>query len=350
MPVTHPTQTSSRPPLLPRSARRLVPVIYLASFLLFIFDLFRVDVLAFGLFYTPMVATAVFHKARYSVWILSALAIAMVIIGIFVPTMAPNHSDLIGNRMLSILAIIATAVFIQYARDTQDRLAEQTRRIEAAERMKSEVLANLSQEMRPPLHGLLSILSLMTATCRPDQRASLGKVRGGTQHLLQNINNIIDLTELDDRQLEARPIDLRTVGQQVVDQVQAAARERQITIDSPENGEPVLAQADSWATRRIMENLLTHAILATQAGGLVSLILDRGPGIVTATVSGSIPGAQAVGARDLAAETDGSPSDALATGLILVRRLAGAIGGEMAALDHSDSRMILRLSLPAAVG
>ncbi|HYZ24742.1 MAG TPA: HAMP domain-containing sensor histidine kinase [Rhodopila sp.] len=338
--------------LMRRSARRLVPVIYAATALVFVVDLLRANLLAFGFFYTPMVATAVFYKSRSSVWTLAAIAIAMVLVGTFIPPISSNVPDLIGNRILSVIAIIATAVFIQYARDTQDRLAEQARRLEAAERAKSDVLTTLSHEMRTPLYKLLSILSLMAATCRPDQRDSLGQVRNGAQHLLDSINNIIDLSELDERRFHAEPVDLRSIGQEAADQAQIAARERQITIVPPDHGEPMLAQADGWATRRIIDNLLTHAILATPAGGQVSIVLGRKPGLVTAAVNDVGPALRLALApdlaQDLAAEADGLASGMIGTGLILGRRLALAMGGQIAALESATAGTMLLLSLPAA--
>jgi signal transduction histidine kinase len=350
----------ARSSLLIRSAARwLVPFIYGGTFLLFVVDIFRADLLAYGLFYTPLVATALFHKSRASVWVLSAAAIGMVVVGTFVPSVAPDLPNLIGNRVLSVLAIVATAVFVQYARDTQDQMAEQARRLEAAERVKSEVLTTLSQEMRTPLYQLLSILSLMTVTCRADQRESLDRVRGSAQHLLDTINNIIDLTELDERRFHAETVDLRSIGRQAADQAEPAARERQITIVPPEQGEPVLARADGWATRRILDSLLSYAILATPAGGRVSIVLDRKPGMVTAAVNDAEPALHAafvqdmaVGeleAGDLAAEADGLASGMIGTGLILGRRLALAMGGQIAALDSATAGTMLLLSLPAAV-
>jgi predicted PurR-regulated permease PerM len=104
-----------------RSAQWLVPVIYLVAAITFILDIVSANTLAYGLMYAPLVATSVFHKKRSSLWILTCIACALAVIGAFFPLISPNLSDLMGNRSLSILTILATAAFVQHTRDIQDR-------------------------------------------------------------------------------------------------------------------------------------------------------------------------------------------------------------------------------------
>ncbi len=54
-------------------------------------------------------------------------------------------------------------MFVWHARSVQDRLAAQTGRAEAAERIKTEVLTNLSQEIRAPLYSMIGVLELLAA-------------------------------------------------------------------------------------------------------------------------------------------------------------------------------------------
>src|ERR1700710_1573451 len=100
-----------------RFARRLVPLLYIISALAFLSDLARDNTLAYGMIYTPLVASAVYHRRRSGLWLLTGGACLLVIIGAFFPVVGTDLPDMIGNRLLSILAILATAAFVHHARD-----------------------------------------------------------------------------------------------------------------------------------------------------------------------------------------------------------------------------------------
>ena len=219
-----------------RSARRLVPLIYGVSALAFLADLERANTLAYGIIYTPLIATAVFHRRRSGVWVLTALACVLVIIGGFFPVVDADLPDMIGNRLLSVMAILATAAFVHHARDVQERLAVQTRRAAAAERMKTDVLEDLSAEIRTPLHTLLGVLTLTMATSKPDQREALGRVRSDGKQLLATIDNLIDLSQTDARTLQCQTVDIALIARDAVHSASSTAGERQITVTVTADG------------------------------------------------------------------------------------------------------------------
>jgi signal transduction histidine kinase len=261
---------------------------------------------------------------------------------------------MIGNRFLSILAIAATAAFVYHARDIQERLAAETRRAEAAERIKTDVLTDLSQEIRTPLHTLLGVLSLTIATSRPDQREALGRVRGDARQLLATIDNLLDLTQIAERTLGRRTIDIATIAREAAESVRTAASERQVNIAlGSENGAGQGAViGDPWAMRRILDNLLANAVRLTPPGGTVSVSVARDAGMVTASVSDTgngLPYELTQDFREDAPETDGGalPGSG-ATGLALSRRLARAMDGRLTARNQPDSGATISLSLPAA--
>lgn len=337
-----------------RFPRWLVPAIYAVSGLAFIEDLCRDNTLAYGIFYAPLIATSVFHKGRAGLWIVSGIACLMVVIGAFLPVFSPDMPDMIGNRVLSILAIVATAVFVHHARNIQDRLAAETRRAEAAERIKTDVLTNLSQEIRTPLHTLLGVLSLTMATSQPDQREVLGRVRRDGKQLLATIDNLLDLTQIEEHQLKRQTIDIATIARDAAEGARAAANERQINIAlTPDRhaGEAA-AIGDSWAMRRILDNLLANAVRLTPPGGTVSVSVARGAGTVTASVSDTGRGLSPQLTHELRPDSlETSDADLPAsggTGLALSNRLARAMNGRLTACNQPNSGATVSLSLPAA--
>src|ERR1700756_4291789 len=93
------------PPRMVRVSRWMVPLIYVACAVAFAFDLGRDNIFAYGIVYTPLVGTAVFHRSRRAAWVLAGIAILMVIFGAFFPVVNVDLPDVIGNRFLTILAI-----------------------------------------------------------------------------------------------------------------------------------------------------------------------------------------------------------------------------------------------------
>ena len=337
-----------------RFPRWLVPAIYLISGMAFIADICRDNTLAYGMFYAPLIATSVFHKGRAGLWVISGIACLMVIVGAFLPVFSPDMPDMIGNRVLSILAIIATAVFVRHARNIQDRLAAETRRAEAAERIKTDVLTNLSQEIRTPLHTLLGVLSLTMATSQPEQREALRRVRRDGKQLLATIDNLLDLTQIEEHQLKRQTIDIATIARDAAEGARAAANERQINIalnPGRQTGDAA-AIGDSWAMRRILDNLLANAVRLTPPGGTVSVSVARGAGTVTASISDTGRGLSPQLTQNFRADSletgDGGLPASGGTGLALSNRLARAMNGRLTAYNQPNSGATVSLSLPAA--
>jgi signal transduction histidine kinase len=340
-----------------RPARWLVPVFYVLRALAFVADLYRDNMLAYGIIYVPLVATAVFHRSRSGLWILTGLTCLLVVVGAFVPLVNPDLPDLIGNRILSILAILATAAFVHHARVSQDRLAAQTRRAEAAERIKSEVLTNLSHEMRTPLHALLGLLSLMMADSRPDQREALARVRSGGKQLLDTMDNLIDLTQIDQRALRREAVNVSTLLRDAADSARSAADEPRIAIDLDgltlaADGSEATACGDVWATRRILDNLIANAIRFAPPGDTVSVVVARSAGSVTASIGGGgLPPDLTRLFRGGMAELDELDENDMhaagAIGLTLSNRLARRMNGRLTITSRPGAGATISLSLPA---
>ncbi len=333
------------------AARWLVPTIYLACAAAFVSDLLRDDTLAFGIVYIPLIATAVLHRQRWGLWALTGISVVMVILGAFLPVVNPNLPDLIGNRVLSILAILTTAAFVHHARTIQERLTRETRRAEAAERIKADVLENLSREMRTPLHALTGLLSLIMADCSPAQREALGSVRAGGQQLLRTIDNLLDLTQIENRVLRPQVLDIIPVLGDAAEAIRAVPGDGQTAIvASPRFGRPLLVFADPWATRRILDNMIAEAIRGAAPGSLVGISVRPASSFVTVSVSSGATGMPST--PDEAIPDD--PADAgaaelpqqIGAGLTLSHRLAQAMGAAMLLSDASGPGGVISLRLP----
>jgi two-component system, NarL family, sensor kinase len=328
-----------------RWAAWLVPAIYLGCIIAFIADLTSSNTLAFGVFYAPLVATAVFHRDKRAVWVLTALACAMNIIGAFFPTLDRDVPELVGNRVLSTAALLATAAFTWHARMIQEQIARQTARAEAAERIKTQVLTNLSQEIRGPLHSMIGVLELVAADSRSEQKAALGMVRGAGRRLAVTIDNLVDLTQLEGRPMPAEPVDLGMLLRQTAEAKRSDAVARQIilSINIVSDG-GTMVHANQWAARRILENKIDDAITYTAPGGRIDVSTEIGGHECCAVISatGNWPPGAFLPAGDVTSALL-TPSE---MGLALSHRLARAMNAHLVFSNRPGEGTIVRLRLP----
>lgn len=330
-----------------------VPV-YLGCLLAFLTDISHEVSLFFGLFYLPLICTAVLHRSRRSVWYLSALAIFCVVVGFFFPIINPNTVVGLINRLLSIVAICTTAILVDYSRRVQERLVEQTERAEAAEQFKTRVFTTLTEEFRKPLHVMVGLISVMMATCRPDQREPLGQVQSSSKHLLATIENLTDLTGINNRLIHIEPVDLDTLLHEACDAMKALAAERNIAITfDTSRGERSVATGDAWAIRRIVDNLIANALEFSPPGSMIELSTETDRKSVEIIVRDTGVGMSEAVLRRLTKphpdDDDGFVEDVGSTGsgLTLSRRLADAMHAELLFDSQLGTGTTVKLRLPA---
>ena len=328
-------------------------VIYLACAFAFVGDLTHDLTWAYGVLYIPLVCTAVFYRSPHCVWWLAAIAITMVVVGSLFPDPDFGHASLV-SRTLSIAAILTSAALVRLARSMRDLLERQTLGAQAADRMKTQIFANLSHELRTPLNAIIGFADLLAADCRLDQRTSLDHLRSASRRLLITIENLLDLAQATDRVLRAERLDLAAILRQATEAARNGTAERQITLlasiaaDTP----PVIG--DAWAMRRIADNLIGNAVKFTGPGGSVRIATETTGGSVFAVVEDTGGGMSADVLRQLGEpffQAKGGadrPYEGLGTGLALCRKLADAMGARLEFASKPGHGTTVRLGLRAA--
>jgi signal transduction histidine kinase len=332
--------------------RWLEPAVYAGVLVAFIADIFEeIFYIPFGLLYLPLVCTAVFRRDPRAAWWLAAVASVMVMVGFFLPIIPPHMTTSLVSRGLSITAIFTTAALVRYARDIQEQLAAETARAEAAERVKTDVFTTLSEEMRTPLHTMVALSEVMIAGCRPDQRLPLQQVQGGSKRLLATIENMIDLTNLDERPIAPETVDVNRMIRQAADASRQLAWERQIAVELDLPKSDLTAHADPWAVRRILDNLIANAVKFSPAGSTVELAAEQRSRSVALVVRDTGIGMSADIVRRLGEpffqDHNGIAVSGTGTGLALCRRLARAMGAELAFDSELGNGTTAVLELPA---
>lgn len=336
-----------------RWSRWLVIPTYIGCLLAFLTDIFFEVFMLFGLFYLPLIVTAMFHPNPRWSWRLAWIASAASAIGFFFPIINPDAGIAFVNRALSIIALFTTAGLIHHARMIQDRLAEQTARAEAAERLKTEIFTTLSSDLRQPLQGLLALSNVMMADCRPDQKTSLGQVQSSSQRLATSIDNLIDLMQLDDRRMRHEVVDVDAMLRQAVAATRPLAEARQIAVVIDDSGKDHHAfHGDPWAIRRIVDNLLTNAVKFSPPGSVVEIGAEtsgRQTAIVVRDAGVGIPPQVMTRLALPERRTDSSLlryASGLGAGLTLCRGLAASMGAELRFDSEIGNGTTVTLVLP----
>ena len=185
---------------------------------------------------------------------------------------------------------VATRIFVKMRRDLRDslqasagritqieketaELRESLRRAEAASAAKSEFLANVSHEMRTPLHGILGMLQL-TGDSEPtaERRQQLQMASRSAESLLATIEDILDFTRIEAQKLELEPVyfSIRELVTDTMKTLGVTAAQKglhvafAITADVPDR-----LWGDPLRLRQILINLVGNAIKFTAAGEVV---------------------------------------------------------------------------------
>jgi len=268
------------------------------------------------------------------------------------------------------------------ARDElEERVAERTialntevterRRAESeaqeASRTKSLFLANMSHELRTPLNAILGYAELVIEEAEPEARqlrSDVERIRGAAEHLLELINNILDLSKIEAAKMELS-VETFVLGDLLEDlrstilplmiknqnrmQVQCAARER-------------IVATDRTKLKQVVLNLLSNACKFTRRGWVdlrVDLAWEEGVewlGVEVADTGIGIPEHKLPGLFHLFAQADGSVArlyGGTGLGLAISRELCQLLGGEIAVRSKVGEgttfsvRIPVQASLPA---
>jgi PAS domain S-box-containing protein len=145
-------------------------------------------------------------------------------------------------------------------------------RAEAADQIKSAFLATMSHELRTPLNSILGftgiVLKGMAGPLTAEQSKQLGMVQGSARHLLDLINDVLDISKIEAGQLEVRraPFDLRSSIRRVTASVMPLAEKKGLKLRASVPEAADLLSSDQRRVEQILINLLNNAIKFTDRG------------------------------------------------------------------------------------
>ena len=149
---------------------------------------------------------------------------------------------------------------------------------ELANRAKSEFIANMSHELRTPLNAVIGFSEIIASqTMGPVGTAVYGEyatdIRDAGQHLLDLINDILDLSKIESGtdELHEETMDVAELADSVTRLLTERAKKNGIIVTKTIAGYPPPLIADKRKVKQILSNMLSNAVKFTEYGGRVDL-------------------------------------------------------------------------------
>jgi len=166
----------------------------------------------------------------------------------------------------------------QRVMERTNELRETNLRLLAADRSKNQFLANMSHELRTPLNSIIGFSSVLLESARntlaPRLYKFLENIHTAGNHLLELINDILDLSKIEAGKMELRPdvFDLRDTIAAVDRVMKGFAAEANVRITSSIDPEVPMVRLDEGRLKQILFNLLSNAVKFSPNGGPVSIV------------------------------------------------------------------------------
>jgi signal transduction histidine kinase len=227
-----------------------------------------------------------------------------------------------------------------YKRQQAEAEMQRAREIaDAANYAKSRFISTMSHELRTPMNAVLGFAQLLEMEdLTEDQLDSVKEISAAGHHLLELINQVLDLSKIESEQLELtlKKVDLNSTIQNCLSLVQPLTTKNQITIiNNISKGQHFTVIADSLRFKQVVLNLISNAIKYNRIGGSVSLfcevinpqrlrikVVDTGYGLSESQIGNLFQPFERLGAKNSQIEGTG-------IGLYICKRLVDAMNSRI---------------------
>jgi len=262
-----------------------------------------------------------------------------------VPALRADGTEIVVELSITPIWTDGPPIFTAYLRDitarkqTDEALKAAKQEAERANRAKSEFLSRMSHELRTPLNAILGFGQLLEMDdLNDEQRQGVGQILKGGRHLLELINEVLDIARIESEQqpLDIEPVPVVETLAGALEMVQPLAATRGIELSGDwEAAAGLFVLADRRRLKQVLLNLLANAVKYNRGGGTATLtgaataaghlriaVSDTGLGIAPEKIGQLFTPFERLGAEQTAIEGTG-------LGLALSKRLVEAMGGEI---------------------
>ena len=212
-------------------------------------------------------------------------------------------------------------------------------RLEQAEKLRRNLLADVAHELRNPLHVLQGNLQAILDGVYPLEGEEIGRLLTHTQHLTSLVSDLHELAQAEAKQLPLHKseVNVAELVKETAATFQPSAVAKQISLQVELLGKHPIVQVDKVRLRQVVSNLLNNALHYTAVGGRVQISVAQEEGQVVVRVADSGDG---IAAEELpyvfdrfyrADKSRQRDYGHTGLGLAIVRAIMEAHGGEVAA-------------------
>lgn len=262
------------------------------------------------------------------------------------------------RRVMSLLRNLNDKLEEKVAERTEE-LEAARRRAESADRHKSEFLANMSHELRTPLNGIIGFTEFLLdgkpGPLNQKQHNFMQRVHSGGEHLLQLINDILDLARIEAGRIEFRPEEFCAADAiaEVNSVMKGIGQKRQVAIRFDDDGDVPHLFHDRSRFKQIIFNLLSNAVKFSHDGGEVLITMERSESCgLTLTVSDHGVGIaeedqeRVFRAFEQAENSTDGQQEGTGLGLPLTRQLVTISGGSITLKSAPGRGTVMTVNLP----
>ncbi len=251
-----------------------------------------------------------------------------------------SRGQAIFNEDGKAVVVSGTNMDITALKKAEERVIQTKEAAEKANKAKSQFLSSMSHELRTPLNAILGFSQLFDfeTSISENQRENVKEIRKAGQHLLQLINDVLDLAKIEsgNMTLSLEPVLPIRIIEECVGLMQSMAEGRRIQISLETNKlDDVYIHADAIRLKQVILNLLSNAIKYNRDNGAVVIRLaelhksqltlqvhDTGYGIPDALRDAVFEPFNRLGAEESGTEGSG-------VGLVITQQLVGMMGGQL---------------------
>ena len=231
---------------------------------------------------------------------------------------------------------------------------------EASNHAKSEFLSRMSHELRTPLNAMLGFAQLLELDPRhpltPAQQPWVSQIQQAGWHLLEMINDVLDLSriESDNLRLQVETLNLNELIDATVAMVSGEAQHRGIHISQDFAPGTATVLGDATRVKQILTNLLSNAVKYNEPGGRIHIacrpleadaveiaVTDTGLGMTPEQLADLFQPFNRLG-------RERSSQQGTGIGLVISQRMATLMGGSLRARSEADRGSVFILTLPCS--
>ena len=231
--------------------------------------------------------------------------------------------------------------------------------LERMQTVRGEFLARVSHELRTPLNGILGFAQLLagdvTTPLSPRQQGQMAIIRASGEHLLQLINQVLEITRMDagDDPVQLSPVALLPQIDSALQLLQPLAQTSGVRLLAVDCAADLQVSADPLRLQQVLVNLASNAVKYNRPGGTVQVavriqgahaelaVIDTGHGLSEAQQQQLFQPFQRLGAQQ--AQTEGT-----GLGLVITRHLLALMGATIDVHSTPGEGSVFTCRLPLA--